>query len=46
MAKTSSKNLLDKIKINDDQINSELNKILKNEKKNTISLEYNLSEIE
>ena len=41
-----AKTYLDKIKINDDQINSELNKILKNEKKNTISLEYNLSEIE
>ncbi len=41
-----AKTYLDKIKINDGQINSELNKILKNEKKETISLEYNLSEIE
>ena len=41
-----AKTYLDKIKINDSQINSELNKILKNEKKDSINLEYNLSEIE
>ena len=37
---------LERIKVNEDQINFELNQILKNKKKNNISEEFNLSEIE
>ena len=37
---------LDRIKVNEDQINFELKKILEKENKNTSVVEYNLSEIE
>ena len=37
---------LDRIKVNEEQINFELNKILENEKENKNSFEFNLSEIE
>ncbi len=37
---------LERIKVNEEQINSELNKILENERENEVSFEYNLSEIE
>tara|TARA_B100000963_G_scaffold240500_1_gene210413 strand:- start:9197 stop:10147 length:951 start_codon:yes stop_codon:yes gene_type:complete len=37
---------LDRIKVNEEQINSELNKILESEKENEVNFEFNLSEIE
>ena len=37
---------LERIKVNEEQINSELNKILENEKENENNFEFNLSEIE
>ena len=46
MAKISSKTYLDKIKVDDNQIELELNEVIKKEKKNNSIKEINLSEIE
>ena len=46
MATFVAKIYLDRIKVNEEQINFELNKILENEKENKNSFEFNLSEIE